>query len=110
MVTGLPTGLAIAGATPMIGVTGLFDLCPIPGGAFLPASLETLWISPFSVGFATFGVATDAAGFGALPFMIPPGAPLAGIQFSYQFPIPDALAPLGVCLTDGETVTSGFFL
>lgn len=100
----IANGLAIAFAPPATAVTMMFDVCPLPGGAAL-ISGETLWINPLSPGFATAGLTTDAAGFGLfpLPFAILP----AGVQFSVQWAVPDALAPLFFCLTDLLTITNG---
>ncbi|MEZ6195635.1 MAG: hypothetical protein R3F20_07885 [Planctomycetota bacterium] len=99
------TALELKGAPPLTSVVFAADLCPIPGGAFVPASGETLWVSPFSPGFVMAGAITDAAGNAAIPLSFVPLP--AGVEFVFQWGIADPLAPLGVCLSDAALVKTG---
>ncbi len=83
----------------------LYDYCPIPGGLFIPASGETLWINPLSATFGFGSFISDGAGNVTVPIDFSFG--LTGIQFSMQWAIQDSLAPLGYCLSDGMCWTIG---
>ena len=98
------TALRLTGAPPATSVFCLADLCPLPGGALL-ASGESLWINPLSATYSLLPALTDAAGDAALPVSYVPVPP--GIQFSFQWAIPDSSKPLGFCLTDLVTLTIG---
>ena len=95
----------LIGGPPSTSVTVIADLCPIPGGAFIPSSGETLWVSPFSSTFLMASTLTDAAGDASFPYALSIAPP--GIEFVFQWVIPDPLAPLGACLSDANHVVTG---
>ncbi|MEE9394887.1 MAG: hypothetical protein V3W41_20555 [Planctomycetota bacterium] len=97
--------LVLVGGPPLATIALLADLCVIPGGLFIPGSGETLWISPFTPSYVMGFALTDVLGNASIPVTFVP-AP-AGVQFSFQWAFPDALAPLGVCLSDAVTITTG---
>ncbi|MCA9323450.1 MAG: hypothetical protein KDB53_22130 [Planctomycetes bacterium] len=97
-------GLALRGAPPATSGFLLADLCPLPGGALLSTG-ETLWINPLSPTYSMVPVLTNAVGNVNLPISWVPVP--AGLQFSVQWAIQDALHPLGFCLSDLCTVTVG---
>ncbi len=103
--TGGANAFRLIGGPPLTTALLLYDFCPIPGGLFIPASGETLWINPLSstFGFGTF--VTDPFGDVVVPIGF--SFALAGIQYSMQWAIFDVLAPLGYCLSDGMTWTIG---
>jgi hypothetical protein len=97
--------LMVTGAPPMTALLLVADLCPIPGGAFIAASGETLWVSTLTPTAAVGGAVSDAAGTAMItvPFAIAPH----GVEFTFQWGIPDPLAPLGACLSDACLVRTG---
>jgi hypothetical protein len=99
------TAFRLVGGPPLTLSLLLYDYCPVPGGLFIPASGETLWINPFSVTFAFGSFISTAAGDVTVPIDFTLG--LSGIQFSMQWAIADVLAPLGYCLSDGMSWTIG---
>ncbi|MFT7618469.1 MAG: hypothetical protein ACI97A_002112 [Planctomycetota bacterium] len=103
--TGGATAFRLVGGPPLTLSLLLYDFCPIPGGLFVFASGETLWINPFSVTFAFGSFVSDGAGDVIVPIDFSLG--LAGLQYSMQWAIADVLAPLGYCLSDGMCWTIG---
>lgn len=83
----------------------LYDFCPIPGGLFVFASGETLWINTLSSTFGFAGFTTNTCGEVTVPISF--SFATAGLQYSMQWAISDPLAPLGYCLSDGMTFTAG---
>lgn len=83
----------------------LYDICPVPGGLFIPASGETLWINPLSPTFMFAPFVSDAAGGVTVPVSFSFAA--TGITFSLQWAVFDPLAPLGYCLTNAFQFISG---
>ena len=97
--------LRYLGGAPLTTTLLLYDNCPIPGGLFIPASGETLWLNPLSptFGFATF--VTNAAGSITVPVNFSPSLP--GLRFTLQWAIFDPASPLGYCLSDAVQIISG---
>ncbi|MCB9831022.1 MAG: hypothetical protein H6807_01005 [Planctomycetes bacterium] len=97
--------LCLDAAQPLTTTLFLYDFCPIPGGLFIPASGETLWINPFSFtfNFATF--VTDVAGDINQPVNL--SFSLTGFTYTGQFAIYSPLSPLGYAFSDAMTFTIG---
>ncbi len=97
--------LMMVGGPPVTTTLLLYDICPIPGGLFIPASGETLWINPLSTTFMFATFLTDAVG----TIMVPVSFTFAatGITFTLQWAVYDPAAPLGYCLTDAFQFISG---
>lgn len=95
----------LVGGPPLTTALLLYDFCPIPGGLFIPASGEVLWLNPFSITFNFAPFTTNAVGSVTSPIGFSFAA--AGIQYSMQWAIYDPLAPLGYCLSDGMCWTIG---
>ncbi len=103
--TGGANAFRLKDAAPLTLALLLYDFCPIPGGLFIPASGETLWINPLSMTFGFGNFITDAMGEVTVPIGF--SFALAGIQYSMQWAVSDVLAPLSYCLSDGMTWTIG---
>ncbi|MCB9831024.1 MAG: hypothetical protein H6807_01015 [Planctomycetes bacterium] len=97
--------IRLTGAAPLTTALFLYDLCPIPGGLFVPFSGETLWINPLSGSFAYATLVTDAIGEVVAPVDLT-FAP-AGITFTGQFALYSPGSPLGYALSDAMTFTVG---
>ncbi|MFT7616764.1 MAG: hypothetical protein ACI97A_000393 [Planctomycetota bacterium] len=97
--------IKLVGGSPSTLSLLLYDICPVPGGLFIPASGETLYINPLSPTFAFAPFVSDAAGSVTVPVSYSFAA--TGITFTLQWAIFDALAPLGYCLSDAFQFISG---
>ncbi len=97
--------ISMVGGPPATTTLLLYDTCPVPGGIFIAASGETLWVSPLSPSFAFVPLFTDAAGAISVPVSLAPA--VSGITYTMQFAVADSLAPLGYCLTDAFQFTTG---
>ena len=102
---GGPNALRLVGAQPSTTTLFLYDSCPIPGGLFIPASNETLWLNPFSTTFSFATLATDAAGDINQPIDL--SFALTGLTFTGQFALFSPTSPLGYALSDAMTFTIG---
>ncbi|MCB9831023.1 MAG: hypothetical protein H6807_01010 [Planctomycetes bacterium] len=97
--------LRLVGAQPLTTALFLYDFCPIPGGLYIPASGETLWLNPFSATFNFAPLVTDAIGQINQPVNL--SFSLTGFTYTGQFALYSPLSPLGYALSDAMTFTIG---
>jgi hypothetical protein len=102
---GPANALTLASAPPATASFLGIDLCLAASPFVAPATGEALWLDPTSPSLLIFATMTNAAGEAFFPVSYPAG--FEGIQFSFQWAIPDPAHQLNVCLTDACTVTLG---